>query len=72
MWRAISNVLSFEVNSLLVDCAAKGSPHVQAIRWRRKPRWYPVAKSKMFRVPERKPQDLAEKAELQRLYNNYR
>lgn len=45
---------------------------VQCVRWRRKPRWIPTAKSKMFRVPERKVQDEHEKVELLRLHNNYR
>lgn len=46
--------------------------NLQSIRWRRKPRWVPIAKSKMFRVPPRTiiPED--EKIELMRLYNNYR
>lgn len=45
---------------------------LEFVRWRRKPRWLPVAKSKMFRVPQRKPQSLEEKNELLRLHNNYR
>lgn len=45
---------------------------VQCVRWRRKPRWIPTAKSKMFRVPERKPEDPEERAELMRLHNNYK
>lgn len=44
---------------------------VQFVRWRRKPRWLPVAKSKLFRIPERPriPEDEAN--ELRRLNNNY-
>uniref|UniRef100_D3TRB7 Small ribosomal subunit protein mS26 n=1 Tax=Glossina morsitans morsitans TaxID=37546 RepID=D3TRB7_GLOMM len=45
---------------------------LEFVRWRRKPRWLPVAKSKMFRIPQRKPQSLEEKNELLRLHNNYR
>uniref|UniRef100_A0A1A9V554 Small ribosomal subunit protein mS26 n=1 Tax=Glossina austeni TaxID=7395 RepID=A0A1A9V554_GLOAU len=45
---------------------------LEFVRWRRKPRWLPVAKSKMFRIPQRKPQSLEEKSELLRLHNNYR
>ncbi|KAK8748588.1 hypothetical protein OTU49_015873 [Cherax quadricarinatus] len=42
----------------------------QTVRWI-KPRWVPVAKSKMFRIPERKPLPLEEEVELRCLYNNY-
>lgn len=46
---------------------------LQLVRWRRKPRWLPVAKSKLFRVPERKfPENPAEKAELMCLHANYK
>lgn len=45
---------------------------VQCVRWRRKPRWMPTAKSKLFRVPERKKEDPEERAELMRLHHNYK
>ena len=45
---------------------------VQCVRWRRKPRWLPVAKTRLFRVPERKQEDPDERAELFRLHNNYK
>lgn len=45
---------------------------VQSVRWRRKPRWIPIAKSKKFRVPERKKQPDDERLELLRLNNNYK
>lgn len=45
---------------------------LQLVRWRRKPRWLPVAKSKLFRVPERKVEDPMERAELMRLHANYK
>lgn len=45
---------------------------LQLVRWRRKPRWLPIAKSKMFRVPERKKEDPIERAELMRLHANYK
>lgn len=52
------------------------SPHsagfLQLVRWRRKPRWLPVAKSKIFRVPERVAQDPVERSELMRLHANYK
>lgn len=45
---------------------------IQTVRFRRKPRWIPTARSKMFRVPERTivPED--EKVELLRLNSNYK
>lgn len=49
-----------------------GSGLLQLVRWRRKPRWLPVAKSKLFRVPERKVQDPMERSELMRLHANYK
>ncbi|KAH8411114.1 hypothetical protein KR222_003568 [Zaprionus bogoriensis] len=45
---------------------------LQFVRWRRKPRWLPVAKSKVFRVPERKKQSEEERTELMRLHNQYK
>lgn len=45
---------------------------LEFVRWRRKPRWLPVAKSKMFRVPERKKQSEEERTELMRLHNQYK
>ncbi|KAL5293060.1 mRpS26 family protein [Megaselia abdita] len=46
--------------------------NLQFVRYRRKPRWLPVAKSKMFRIPEHPEQSDEEKAELLRLHNHYR
>lgn len=55
-----------------VSCAAV---NVQTVRWARKPR-KPIhlgtAKSKMFRVPERKKEDPEERQELMRLSKNYK
>ncbi|KAH8270295.1 hypothetical protein KR018_006805 [Drosophila ironensis] len=45
---------------------------LEFVRWRRKPRWLPVAKSKLFRVPERRPQAEEERSELMRLHNQYK
>ncbi|XP_017058985.1 probable 28S ribosomal protein S26, mitochondrial [Drosophila ficusphila] len=45
---------------------------LEFVRWRRKPRWLPVAKSKLFRVPERKKQTEEERTELMRLHNHYK
>uniref|UniRef100_A0A1B6DPR9 Small ribosomal subunit protein mS26 n=1 Tax=Clastoptera arizonana TaxID=38151 RepID=A0A1B6DPR9_9HEMI len=44
----------------------------QFLRWYRKPRWVPVAPSKMFRVPERKRYPAEETVEVIRLNNIYR
>lgn len=41
------------------------------VRHHRKPRWLGTAKSKLFRVPERRQQIADEVAELKRLHNNY-
>lgn len=41
------------------------------VRYHRKPRWLGTAKSKLFRVSERKQQIAEEVAELKRLHNNY-
>lgn len=45
---------------------------IQCVQYHRKPRWMPQAKSKIFRVPERRKQNEDEKAELLRLHNHYR
>nr|CAD7201209.1 unnamed protein product [Timema douglasi] len=64
----------------IITCASLGLSEsllpklvcVQSIRWNRKPRWLPVAKSKMFRVPVRPKIPKEEKDELCRLHNIYR
>lgn len=66
----IQTVLSAPACSVLNVSA--GPACVQSVRWHRKPRWVPIAKSKMFRVPERKPEDPEERAELMRLHHNYK
>lgn len=45
---------------------------VQCVQYHRKARWVPKAKSKIFRVPERKKQDEDEKLELLTLHNRYK
>lgn len=55
-----------------IESFSNSYTNFQVLRWRRKPRWLPVAKSKMFRVPARPETPPEEKAELMRLYNNYR
>lgn len=70
MLRASTGIL----NRLSVTDVKTGSSGfaLEFVRWRRKPRWLPTAKSKLFRVPERKQQSPEEKAELLRLHNNYK
>lgn len=45
---------------------------VQCVQYHRKPRWIPQAKSRIFRVPERKKQNDDERAELMRLHSHYK
>lgn len=65
-------VLVTNISNSLEHNIITNSVCVTSVRWRRKPRWLPVAKSKMFRVPERKRQDQDEKVELMRLNNIYK
>lgn len=69
MFRVLVNniAVNFQNNNIVLRNISTTS-----IKLRRKPRWLPVAKSKMFRVPERKKQDEDEKHELRRLSNNYK
>ncbi|XP_065163032.1 small ribosomal subunit protein mS26 [Atheta coriaria] len=45
--------------------------NLQSVRWR-KPRWVPIAKSKIFRIPERPVVPEIETEEMKRLNNHYR
>lgn len=45
---------------------------VQSVRWHRKPRWIPMARTKLFKIPELKKMPEEENAEWIRLNNNYR
>ncbi|KAG8221996.1 hypothetical protein J437_LFUL003376 [Ladona fulva] len=54
------------------DCNPFLGTFLQSVRWARKPIWAPVAKSKLFRIPERKKLPEDEALELRRLYNEYR
>lgn len=44
----------------------------QCVRWRHKPRWLPVAKTKMWRIPPRKEYPEEQTARLLTWFNNYR
>ena len=71
-------MLRTTINKLLINNGKldyniiNNSVTIQTVRWRRKPRWLPVAKSKLFRVPERVKQSPEESAELLRLHNVYK
>lgn len=60
------------VNDVVRSSLSSHLASVQCVQYHRKPRWMPIAKSKMFRVPERRPQDPDESAELMRLHNRYK
>ncbi|XP_017784491.1 PREDICTED: probable 28S ribosomal protein S26, mitochondrial [Nicrophorus vespilloides] len=52
--------------------ALSPNPTLQTVRWRRKPRWIPKARSKLFKIPEIPKIPKEENDELARLFNNYR
>lgn len=60
------------INDAVCSSLSSHLASVQCVQYHRKARWIPVAKSKMFRVPERKKQDEDERAELMRLHNRYK
>ncbi|KAK9738682.1 Mitochondrial ribosome subunit S26 [Popillia japonica] len=60
------------ISKSLTSPATKSAVNLQILRWRRKPRWVPVAKSKQFRIPSRPVIIEDEQIELKRLFNNYR
>jgi hypothetical protein len=74
MLRSINTLCSsLKSSGLHVSNHLKFTPVcIQSVRWKRKPRWLPVAKSKQFRVPERPTYDESERTELRRLYDRYR
>ncbi|XP_014290738.1 small ribosomal subunit protein mS26 [Halyomorpha halys] len=45
--------------------------NLQSIRWRRKPRWLPVAPSKLYRIPVKKKLPPEEILEIRTLHNHY-
>ncbi|CAO1397702.1 unnamed protein product [Diamesa hyperborea] len=70
MFRSIFNAGDSLAKS--VYNVSNSSVCVQCVRWRRKPRWMPVAKSRVFKVPERTKVPEDERVELLRLHNNYK
>lgn len=71
MLKTLCNALTTPAKSGLFIVALHPAS-VQSVRWHRKPRWVPVAKSKIFKVPERRHEDPEERAELMRLHQNYK
>lgn len=55
-----------------VNNISKNPVCVQSVRFRRKPRWLPTAKSKIFRIPVRPKLNEVERIELLRINNNYK
>lgn len=47
-------------------------PCIQSVRWKRKPIWLPMAKSKLYKIPPSPVPRPEEYEELKRLHNNYR
>lgn len=60
------------LNPHSIELLSVNFTNLQIVRWRRKPRWLPTAKSKIFRIPPRPSIPEEEKLELKRLYNHYR
>lgn len=69
MLRLTSNIGRLSLSS---EAFTTNFNNLQSVRWRRKPRWLPTAKSKVFKVPKRPEVPEEEKLELMKLYNNYR
>ncbi|KAJ9588969.1 hypothetical protein L9F63_017729 [Diploptera punctata] len=69
-----SNILNYtlKVNSNLKSDLLINSTSIQCVRWGRKPRWLPMAKSKLFRIPERPKIGENERIELKRLHDRYK
>ncbi|XP_024224265.1 probable 28S ribosomal protein S26, mitochondrial isoform X2 [Bombus impatiens] len=70
--------VALSINTLTVrnlnayDHIISNGPHIQCVRWKRKPIWLPTAKSKLFRIPNRPVIPIEEYNELKRLHNNYK
>lgn len=54
------------------DYLISNGPHVQCVRWKRKPIWLPTAKSKLYRIPKAPVIPKEEAEELKRIHNYYR
>lgn len=68
MFKSVIKPIKYAIQSNVTNSLAC----VQCVQYHRKPRWAPQAKTKIFRVPERRKQNDDEKAELRRLHNHYK
>ncbi|XP_068977438.1 small ribosomal subunit protein mS26 [Bombus flavifrons] len=74
----IRSSVALSINTLTVrnlnayDHIISSGPHIQCVRWKRKPIWLPTAKSKLFRIPTKPVIPIEEYNELKRLHNNYK
>lgn len=68
MFKSVIKPINTAVRSSITSNLAS----VQCVQYHRKPRWIPQAKSKVFRIPERRKQDPDEQAELKRLHLIYK
>ena len=65
--------MSYLVNGMRrVSVRAGFNVNYQSVRYGRKPRWLPMARSKMFRIPPRPQVPEDEAAEMHRVNNQYR
>lgn len=62
----------FGLTKQVLENPVINSTFSQLVRWRRKPRWLPTAKSKLYKVPQRPVVPEEERLELQRLHYNYK
>lgn len=71
MWslRSIGGIFWRSVELRITD---SNTVSYECVRWHRKPRWVPIAKSKLFKIPDRKRLPPDEREEFRRLHNNYR
>lgn len=69
MFRLRNNLAKLVINAETIN---NNYIAFEIVRWRRKPRWLPVAKSKMFRIPQRPVTNTEETEEMKRLYSNYK
>ncbi|CAH0557902.1 unnamed protein product [Brassicogethes aeneus] len=69
MFRLTNNLKNL---TLSIEELSANYTNLQTVRWQRKPRWLPVAKSKVFRIPKKPETPQEDNLELQRLFNNYR
>ena len=83
LWHCFTNNLNFVADYILIMFSRSGSRVLNLINttciqsrgkrdWVRKPLGSPMAKSKLFRIPQKPTLPEDEKAEIKRLYDNYK